>query len=360
MSSRCQLIPIRQPRFRFYDPHYYSKFKINSRPCSICDMSIDITNPNSHSITDIWVVDMIVCTSCIKFYQNLNLLPSRCNHATGPYFDCSLGFRSYSNQLCGACSGLFNQLAIQEQQSFYWCLETDTYCDDPLYHRESLCNCRMCTNQYYVKDYGVLQDKELYEEAKKDNKVISDKARKKEENKKKKKKKENKKTDKTSKQFFQRYTNDIQVGLSRKQDYSGLFNRASSRPCVIMTNKQKPLPVVERQSVPPVKSMSWAEQCLNSHVLSVILYKQYFPSIEEANKQIITCAICLESYKLDKTKIKKQKQDYNLVTTKCNHVFCHSCLTSWLSSTKFRYQVNDEYHVSINLQHNCPECRTEL
>ena len=30
-----------------------------------------------------------------------------------------------------------------------------------------------------VKDYGVLQDKELYEEAKKDNKAISDKARKK-------------------------------------------------------------------------------------------------------------------------------------------------------------------------------------
>ena len=126
-----------------------------------------------------------------------------------------------------------------------------------------------------------------------------------------------------------------------------------------MTNKQKPLPVVERQSVPPVKSMSWAEQCLNSHVLSVKLYKKYFPSIEEPNKQIINCAICIEIDKLNKKNKKKQKQDNNLVTTKCNHVLSFK-FRSWLSSTKFRYQVNDEYHVSINLQHNCPECRTEL
>lgn len=359
MPSRSQLIPIRLPNYRFYDPNYYSKFKINSRPCSICEMSIDITNPNSHSSTNTRVADMTVCTSCIKFYQNLNLLPSRCNHNTGPYFDCSLAFQSYSNTLCGTCSGLFSNLAIQEQD-FYWHREIDPYCNDPLYHRESLCNCRMCTNQYYVKDYGVLQDKELYKEAKKDNKVLSDHARKKEENKKKKKKKKNKKKNNTSKQIFQKYTNDIQVGQSREQDYSGSFNRASSRPCVIMTNKQKPLPVVKRQSVPPVNNMSWAEQCLNSHVLNVILYKKYFPSIEEANKQIITCAICLENYKLDKTNIKKQKQDNNLVTTICNHVFCHSCLTSWLSYTEFRYQVNDEYNVPIKLQHNCPECRTVL
>jgi len=264
-------------------------------------------------------------------------------------------------------------MQIQGQQMFYWEDQVeDKYCEDPLYHREDKCNCRIAINQLETEYYKYFTAEAEYNTIKKSTESKKSKKSKKSEksteSKKSKQKTQpviyefNKATkSKKKKNIHSIYRDDILIAHD-SYDYSGLTFHSINKPLVTLKKHvYNPPEIMTNQQLPPYYSgiRSWANELVNTKKEE---YEKHFPKIhlkEESDK----CPICLSSltslYKVD-----SQKRLYKqMITTSCNHSFCTDCLERWTNTKSFENVDTDEfgtYTRKIILNNNCPICRNDI
>ena len=145
------------------------------------------------------------------------------------------------------------------------------------------------------------------------------------------------------------YPKKFKHSLCELEDEDLFLSETTSRETVLFC-QAKPEPQLSNQCIPPY----WYENDSMARKLFSKEYNRMKSEYEEEFPELPSkeCQICYS------------KNGSTQITTPCNHSFCKGCLEQWIKTSDFsRVEVDDygyEYIVHIQLNDNCPICRTNF